>query len=73
MTIDYTTCLKDGVRTNKIPRSKVVNIKLKENQYMPNSTTNKDNQYSSVVIGNHNITNNGMMTTGNNTTTNAHT
>ena len=43
MTIDYTTCLKDGARTNKIPRSKVVNIKLKENQYMPLSTTNKEN------------------------------
>lgn len=70
MTIDYTTCLKDGIRTNKIPRSKVVNIKLKENHYMPNSTTNNENQYSSVVVGNHNITN-GLITCGNNTTTNA--
>lgn len=64
MTIDYstsnsaaTTCLKETVRANKIPRQKVVNIKLKETHTSvlntanvsnilsghPSSTTNKEN------------------------------
>lgn len=43
MTIDYTTCLREAVKANKIPRQKVVNIKLKDNAYMPHTTTNKEN------------------------------
>lgn len=43
MTLDYTTCLKEAVRANKIPRQKVVNIKLRDNQFIPNTTTNKEN------------------------------
>jgi hypothetical protein len=48
MTIDYSTNLRDQNRVNRIPtRSKVVNIKLKDNEFIPltgsNSTANKEN------------------------------
>lgn len=45
MTLDHTTTnLRDPqLPINKIPRQKIINIRLKDNQFVPMTTTNKEN------------------------------